>query len=379
MRLLYYNPSASGGLSDYAHEQASALAALGVEVTMLAPSSSVPPIGASYEFRPLLRPALDRDCGWYACLRRAEQVRRVVWNVGSVVRQARRGRYDAILIGAFFEYFAPLWAWRLRCLRKRGMPVGAVVHDPVRDTRLGPGWWHRWSIARSYACLSHAFVHQAGPLDTVRPQPRLQVVTIPHGPYRFPPARRTPAQVREAWGMPEGARVLLAFGHIRDGKNLDLVMRAMQDLPDHHLVVVGREQSASDRPAEWYAQLADTLGLLDRVRIFPGHVPAEAVGDLFAGADVVLATYSRLFRSASGVLNVAVNFRKPVLASSGPGSLKDMVERYELGVWVEPNDVGAIVAGLRHLAIEETKPQWVAYARDNSWEGNARKVLQALG
>ena len=35
MRLLYYSPASYGGLADYAHEQANAIASLGVEVTLL--------------------------------------------------------------------------------------------------------------------------------------------------------------------------------------------------------------------------------------------------------------------------------------------------------------------------------------------------------
>ena len=150
-------------------------------------------------------------------------------------------------------------------------------------------------------------------------------------------------------------------------------------MPDHYLVMVGREQSSGDHPAEWYAQLADTLGLLDRVRIFPGHVPAAAVGDLFAGADIVLATYSRLFRSASGVLNVAGNFRRPVLASGGEGNLKEMVAQYKLGLWVEPDSETAIAEGLQRMQTQPPVPEWDRYARENSWEENARRVLQAMG
>lgn len=379
VRLLYFNPSPPGGLADYAHEQASALAAQGAEVTLLALRGTPQPVDAPYHFRPELQPPLARDSGWISCVQKVEQARRIVANVRYVAREARTGPYDALLIGAYFEYFAPLWAGSLRALRDKRMPVGAIVHDPVRDTVMGPLWWHRWSIATSYSCLSHAFVHQGAQPQTVRPQPQLHTVTIPHGPYPFPPARRTRAQVRESWGVPAHARVLLSFGHIRDGKNLDLVMRAIQALTGHYLVIVGREQSSTDHPAEWYAQLADTLGLLDRVRIYPGHVPTEAVGDLFAGADVVLATYSRHFRSASGVLNVAVNYHKPVLASSGEGTLKDMVAQYGLGVWVEPDNKEALALGLQSLAANPPACDWDRYARDNSWEENARLVLKALG
>ncbi len=116
------------------------------------------------------------------------------------------------------------------------------------------------------------------------------------------------------------------------------------------------------------------------------------MGDIFAACDVVLVTYSAKFRSASGVLNAAVSARKPVLASSGAGPLKTVVGKYHLGVFVEPDDVEEIVRGAskfvpnsatdepatRHSLHATPPPAWYRYECENSWEENARKVLEAF-
>jgi hypothetical protein len=91
-----------------------------------------------------------------------------------------------------------------------------------------------------------------------------------------------------------------------------------------------------------------------------------------------LLTYSKDFRSASGVLNVAAWFRKPCLASSGQGNLKTMVERYALGVWVEPDSAETIVEGLRRWETGLPAPNWEQYAADNSWERNAQLVIERM-
>jgi hypothetical protein len=44
------------------------------------------------------------------------------------------------------------------------------------------------------------------------------------------------------------------------------------------------------------------------------------------------------------VLNAAVSAQKPVLAFSGSGLLKKVVEKYHLGVFVEPDDSGEILS-----------------------------------
>ena len=131
-------------------------------------------------------------------------------------------------------------------------------------------------------------------------------------------------------------------------------------------------------PPETYRQLAAELGVSDRCVFDFRYIPDEETGDLFASADAVLMTYSAKFRSASGVLNTAVTCRKPVLASSGAGPLKTAVEEYQLGVFVPPDDDAAILEGARRLITAPGQPDWDRYERENSWEENAKRVMQAM-
>jgi glycosyltransferase involved in cell wall biosynthesis len=144
--------------------------------------------------------------------------------------------------------------------------------------------------------------------------------------------------------------VFLAFGQIRDGKNLDLFLRAMTRLPENvKLLVAGKGDSGSSRPAEYYQKLAQELGVGERCRWDIRRIPEDEAGDIFAACDVVLVTYSAKFRSASGVLNAAVSARKPVLASCGGGPLKTVVEKYHLGVFVEPDNAEEVLRGASKL------------------------------
>src|SRR5207302_6200749 len=112
-------------------------------------------------------------------------------NATALARCIRRDDFTHVLFGSYFEYFAPMWAGKLRRLAEDGVVFGAVVHDPVRDFVLGPLWWHRWSVACGYSFLREAFVHEAIDLDTARPMPRLRTTVVPHGIYEFPPATAT--------------------------------------------------------------------------------------------------------------------------------------------------------------------------------------------
>ena len=177
--------------------------------------------------------------------------------------------------------------------------------------------------------------------------------------------------------------VFLAFGFIRDNKNLDLVIRALVENSSAVLVVMGRAQSKKDKPLEFYRKLAAELGVQDRVKFFDGFVPDEKLASYFAAADVVVLTYDGSFHSQSGVLNVAARARRPVLASAGESPLKDCVQRFQLGIFVEPDDLGALQKGMKMVASDEWRvmgggPDWEGYEAFASWDVNVQKILDAV-
>src|SRR5690606_537561 len=107
------------------------------------------------------------------------------------------------------------------------------------------------------------------------------------------------------------------------------------------LMIAGEHSSASQRPPAYYRQLASELGIAGRVILCDEFIPDERIPDFFTAADIVALTYSSAFVSQSGVLQHAVAFRKPVLASCGPGPLRQTMEQFPLGALIPPDDVTA--------------------------------------
>lgn len=375
MKLLYYSPSSYGGIADYAHEQANALVALGVDVTLLCTPQYPTGRGEKYHIVPILQEIKPNKPFPHKALKAIHLTSVTLFNFTKLASFIEEKDFQYVLLGSYVEYLAPLWSSRLRQLAKKGVVFGAVVHDPVRDFVLGPRWWHRWSIACGYSFLREAFVHESIELDTVRPMPQLRTTVIPHGTYQFPEANQSREETRSSLNLSLDAKVMLAFGHIRDNKNLDLVIRAMVNFPDLYLIVAGKEQSSGQRPVAFYQELATNLGVANRCRWQIQFIPDTEVANLFAAADLILLTYSKHFHSASGVLNTAVASRKPCLASAGKGSLRSVVQKYELGIWVEPDDVNSLVTGIRTWLENPPTPQWERYFEENSWALNAKLVL----
>lgn len=378
--LIYFAPVGEGGLAKYAVFQASALADVGVEVVVLGSSHIERELriqAPSIEFVALDEvPAnggkFARAVAWIRSLRsQASQLRKLVQDCGS----------NQVLMTCFAEYFSPFWIGPLKGLRKKGVRVGTVVHDPVRDFRIGPNWWHQLCISSTYSLIDVAFVHSDVVLETGWPKRAVKTCQIPHGPYEVPVIKREDTQTaaRDALRIPKNAKLLLSFGHIRDGKNLDLLISAIKEVPELHLLVVGREQSSSQRSVPFYQNLARQHEVDNRCHWVNEFVSDETVSKYFLAADYLALVYSADFRSASGVLSLASQFELPILGSSGHGPLRDSILQYHLGVFVAPDSSKALISGLNQLLNGTADARWQCYKTDHSWRANAKAIVGALG
>jgi len=375
--ILIFTPSVGGGLAEYVFYQATALEKAGANVTCLVAPSFLGGRQTGFEkIACLSNPPSEEGS---RVLKKLKMVWHLVANQMVLAWQILKHRPDLVLLDSYVEYLSPFWIWPHWILAKFWrIRYAANLHDPVRNYSIGPDWWHKLSVRFAYCPLDFVLVHDK--LSEPSPVPaRVQVVQVPHGLYEI---RGTPTDrdsVRNGWGVRAGQKVFLAFGYVRDGKNLDLAVRALLQVPDSFLVVAGSVASAGDRPFAFYRQLADELGVLERCHFAEGFVTDDDLGKYFAGTDFVLLTYAATFHSQSGVLNIAARARKPVLASASPSPLVESVRKFQLGIVVEPDSPAAVIAGMQHLMALRLSPHWEDYEANASWVANAQGVLQAAG
>lgn len=282
------------------------------------------------------------------------------------------------MIGSFEEYWSPFWYEPFRILKKHGLRIGIMLHDPIRDFVIGPAVFHNLCLRLAFSLVDVAFVH-----DPVKHFPSsskvdLNYSIVPHGIYEYPSGQLPREEILRQWGMDPAAKYLLCFGHIRDDKNLSLILEALRDFPEYHLIVAGREQSSSQKSIGYYQSLAEKFNLADRCHWFHGYIPDEDVWMYFKVSDVLLLTYSQRFNSASGVLNTATHFQIPLVGSSGSILLKLTIEKFGIGVWVSPDSVEEIRRGIREVSVRDLKWNWDSYREEHSWRKNAQTVLENL-
>lgn len=374
-RVLVFAQSTTGGIAKYVSAQTDELARQGCDVHVLCAG------GLELVERPPMR--VSRRL-WRVSERvRPRALRRILFALSILANHARLAitaaseRPAVVLFDAYSETLAPLWAWA-HVLIGRLLRITYVVtiHDPARRRWWGPDWWHRLSVRAAYAPFQLGLWHGAASGDQM--PPHLRLLEVPHGMFSESAAADRSA-ARRALGVDDDGPIALCFGHVADRKNLDLVLQAAADVDRLHVVIAGRPSSESDRPVSFYRELAARLNLGPRVHFIEEYVSDAKAAELFAAADVVMLTYRADFSSQSGVLHVAGNWDKPVLASGEAGPLIEAVRAYDLGLVVEPDSAPAIAAGLRRiLRGDHPSLGWGRFRDDASWTTNVSAMLRAV-
>ena len=386
MRLAVIETAPRGGLLHYAWQLADGLARAGHDVTFVAPrgheligrrsaaaqravlAASVPPDGTPpWPGRP---PALRR-LGVAARLGRAWT--RLVW-------EARRGRYDAVVIDADVG----LWLSAAGAIVLTAVPRRPLVTVVCHNVRTYNRWagdelftTSRVQLAlerRMYERLDLVFLHgEASREEFERTWPAVPLAVIPHGDERIFAAVPPPPATEER---------ILFFGEWRKVKGLRLLQDAFDLLaarrPGVRLTIAGAP-APDDVDPEGVRRWAQGHG--SRVTVVDRYVPVAEVAAVFAGARVVVAPYE--VASGSGVVALAMTMGRAVVATR-VGDLPAAVADGTTGLLVAPGDPEALAGALERVVGDPgLAARMGAAGREralagSSWEAAAAQASVAL-
>lgn len=283
--------------------------------------------------------------------------------VPSVLRLLRR--LDALRPDVVHVQWLPRPEHDIRWLRRvaRARPTVLTAHNalPRRERALAP--WRQ-----AVGAVERVVVHSAQAVDTIAGLgvARERIVRIPH-PVFDAPAAGTPTP-------PEGA-TLLFFGLIRHYKGLDLLVSALPEVlrrvPEARLVVAGDPLE----PIGPVRELADSLGVADRIEWRLGFVPDSDVVSLMARSTLVVLPYRQI--ESSGVLALAIGHGRPAVVTD-LGAVGETVRDFDAGRVVAAEDVPALAAGCAELladreALRAAYEGTLAARAALTWEESARE------
>jgi len=244
--------------------------------------------------------------------------------------------------------------WRLR--------IGYRVYKPFEQGLL--------KRAAAVVATSAAYLNASVALAPWRAKAR--VIALGAGDVALPPPRR------DLWPDGDGVR-WLAVGRLSHYKGLDVLLRALADVPDARLAIIGEGECANLLRAT-----AAECGVAGRVN-FAGSVDDATLLSADAAADAFVLPSLNRGEAFGLVLLEAMRARLPVVASAIPGSgIGEVVDAGETGVLVPPGDAKALASALARLRDADLRARMGARGRARyedrfTLERSAQRWLQVYG
>lgn len=394
-RIVVVEPDGVGGMIHYAYQMCTALAAAGADVTLItAESYELGALPHAFRVVPMMRlwPTIERHPPRSPVAAMTATVGRKMRRVWRGLRYAREwGRVTRRIlaerpdVAQFAVIRFPFQAIYLRRLRRAGIKLGQVCHEfEPRESAPARRWLIRALSLGVYRSFDVIFLHARENADRFLghfPIDPAVIHVIPHGNQAmFLRAADAGGDLRERYHIPAETPVVVFFGGMRPSKGLadllDAFAMARAEV-EGRLVVAGPAVGVD--PDDLRHQAA-RLGVAADVTIDDRYLPIPEVGPLLRTAAVVAIPYRSA--TASGVLQVAYAFGRPVVATSAGALTTDVVDG-ETGILVPPSDPPAMARAL--IKILGDPAEAVAMGTrarkramtDYAWEPIAATVLDA--
>lgn len=167
---------------------------------------------------------------------------------------------------------------------------------------------------------------------------------------------------------------LLFFGIVRKYKGLDILLRAVAQVPNIKLIVAGEFWQL-----EQYVKLLDELKINDRVELRIGYVAAEDIPALFGEVDASVLPYRG--GTASFHVSIAHSFGVPVIATTA-SSFKTQIHSGIDGLLCAPDDVEALAKAIKHFyepgVAAQLRKGVSTDAADATWQKYIEKLLGSV-
>jgi len=241
--------------------------------------------------------------------------------------------------------------WRLR--------TGYRVYKPFEQAVL--------KRAAAVVATSDAYLNASVALAPWRAKAR--VIALGAGDVVLPPPRR------DLWPDSDGVR-WLAVGRLSHYKGFDVLLRALADVPDARLVIVGEGECANE-----LRETAAKCGVAGRVR-FAGAVDEATLLAAYASADAFVLPSLNRGEAFGLVLLEAMRARLPVVASAIEGSgIGEVVNDGDSGLLVPPGNAAALAAALARMRDADLRARMGARGRERfeasfTLERSAQRWLQ---
>lgn len=295
-----------------------------------------------------------------------------------VGREIAQEKPDRIIVRFWLPLMGPCLGTVLRVARffsRKPCKVTGLVDNIIpHEKRPGDRPFARYFVraCNDFVVMSKSVGEEIKQFLSAGASPESAIRFAPHPVYDTYGGPVNKDEARRQFEIPFGAPTVLFFGFIRKYKGLDLLLNALAQTPDIHLLVAGECYE------DWgfYQKIIDEHQIAPRVHLYTDFIPAEQVRVFFSAADLIVQPY----RSAtqSGISQIAYHFDKPMIVTN-VGGLPEIVTNGVSGYVVAP-EPEAIAAAMKDFFENKRSEKMIEGVRSEkerfSWQNLVEKLLR---
>ena len=157
----------------------------------------------------------------------------------------------------------------------------------------------------------------------------------------------------EALAMPKETFLMMYHGHVFKGRGVETLMAVTKENPQVALIILGNGEASY---MEELKSLSETYGIEKRVLYHPA-VPVESLWRYVGAADVgmvlVPAVSKSYYYMSPNKFFENIQAQTPIICSHFPEVTK-IIEAYQIGLTVDPEDIKAIGETVERLRLDST-------------------------
>lgn len=280
--------------------------------------------------------------------------------------------YDLLIFKYWMPFFAPCFGTISKIVKKNYKTKILVICDNVIPHERKPLdnllTKYFFNYADYFVVLSESVKK-----DLLSLYPNAKYNLLPHPVYSNFGDLVEKAQAKSHLNI-TAEKVILFFGFIRDYKGLDTLLLAMSKLIDKNIKLLIAGEFYSDK--ELYLKIINENNLTNSIILRTDFIPTSEVKYYFSGCDAVILPYKSA--TQSGIVQIAVNFQKPVIATN-VGGLSEVIINNETGFIVEKDNPQLLADAIDKFYSENSEIDFSKniskVAEKYSWQNFANGLL----
>jgi len=277
---------------------------------------------------------------------------------------------DILLMKYWMSYMAPSLGTVAKKVKRRSKVITILDNVIPHEKRFFDTAFTNYFLKQN-----HGFVVMSDAVknDLLKLKPDAKYIFHSHPLYDHFGKKANAGDAKKSLNIPDGKKVILFFGFIRDYKGLDLLIDAMAKLNDEYVLLIAGEVYGS---FEKYDQQIDSLGVKNKISLHVRYISDEEVPLFFSAADVCVLPYKSA--TQSGITSIAYHFDLPLIATD-TGGLKESIQHNKTGIVVASPDSNLIAKAIEDYFSQGLQPKFrdeIKRMKDHlSWSSLASAIL----